>query len=135
LRGADATAIAPIAASWIIAAHWIVRSQPLPHELLVQAGLVLTIGWMLGARRPPVEPADATPAGAPVRESDDVEVLDLREKFRRLREQYAELQRESRMNAFIARIHQLGERADSHRGDGRARRAWLCTPRRRAETA
>lgn len=122
LRSADATAIAPIAASWIIAAHWIVRSQPLPHELLVQAGLVLTIGWMLGARRTRAESADVTPIQAPGQESDGVEMLDLREKFRRLREQYAELQRESRMNAFAARIHQLGDRAAAQRGDELAAR-------------
>jgi len=121
IRGSDATAMAPIAAAWVIAAHWIVSSRPLTSGLLVQSALILVIGLMLGARRSAAE-AEASRVAPAASEAERADYLNLRENFRKLRDQFADLQREARQNAFIAQVCQMTERSPSGRGQALAAR-------------
>lgn len=121
-RGSDATAMAPIAAAWVIAAHWIVSSRPLPSGLLVQSALILVIGLMLGTRQAAAEAEASHPVGSAPSEAERADYLNLRENFRKLRDQFAHLQREARQNAFIAQVCQMMERGPSSRGQALAAR-------------
>lgn len=103
--GSNPAATAPLAAGSIMLAHN-VSGRPTSGEILLQAAAILGVGLVMNQPRV-VLSASAPPREPPTpREWDRtaVSTMELREKFRRLREYALDLERKSRRDRLAARL-------------------------------
>jgi putative methionine-R-sulfoxide reductase with GAF domain len=100
--------MAPLASASLLATHALQSGLAMPPKLLLaQAAAILLVGLIL----PQTPEKNEEPAPQPMSLAQPVEnaLLELREKYRQLREAYQDLDRRSRRDRISARLHEARE--------------------------
>lgn len=115
--GANAIAMAPIAAAWLLASDAVFNRVQMSPGLMVQAGGVMLCALILGRARPVgtrdrIGSVEAAPVEIHENDRASTAYLELRENYRQVRTRYRDLELRSR------REHLLVELMEAKLGDG-----------------